>query len=55
MSEGLSAVEVGKEIGEQSHHAKDGGRHDRVLSIAAAVLLAVVTLIAAWSGYSAAK
>jgi hypothetical protein len=56
--EGLSAGEVGKEIAE---HAKHGGeRHadasrDRLVSIAEAVLLSIVTLAVAWSGYSAAK
>ena len=57
MGEGLSAVEVGKELGE---HAKHGGghdqhRHDRRISIAEAVVLSLVTILAAWTGYSAAK
>lgn len=52
MGEGLSATEVGKEIGEHAHHH---GVHDRVISIVEAVLLSIVTIIAAWSGYSAAK
>ena len=56
MSEGLSAAEVGKEI---SHHAKHGGggheRRDRLITIAEAVLLSIVALLAAWSGYAAAK
>jgi hypothetical protein len=57
MPEGLSAEEVGKEIAE---HAKHGGgeertRHDRILSISEAVLLSDVAVIAAWSGYAAAK
>jgi hypothetical protein len=55
MGEGLSAVEVGHEI---AHHAKHSGRgdhRDRWISIAEALLLSVVTLAAAWSGYSAAK
>jgi hypothetical protein len=54
--EGLSAAEVGKEIAE--HHAEataDHSHHDRVTSIIEAVLLSVVALLAAWSGYSAAK
>ena len=57
--EGMSAEEVGKEI---AHHAAEHGgggeehdRHDRILSIAEAVLLSIVALIAAWSGYAAAK
>jgi hypothetical protein len=58
LSEGLSAAEVGKEIGEHSKHARahEGGeRHDRLIPIVEAVLLSVVALIAAWSGFSAAK
>jgi hypothetical protein len=55
--EGLSATEVGKEIGEHAEHAgaHPGGRRHQLVSIAEAVLLSVVTLTAAWSGYSAAK
>src|SRR5207244_5149796 len=56
--EGLSTAEVGKEIGEHSHHAgthQSAGRHGRVISITEAVLLSIVAIIAAWSGYSAAK
>jgi len=57
MPEGMSPQEVGKEI---AHHAKHGGgdkraRRDRVVSIAEAVLLSIVALMAAWSGYAAAK
>jgi hypothetical protein len=56
MPEGLSATEVGKGIAEHAEHAKEdhAGRH-RLISIAEAVLLSIVTLMAAWSGYSAAK
>lgn len=58
MPEGLSAQEVGKEI---AGHSKPGGRHDaherrdRLVSIAEAVLLSIVAVMAAWSGYAAAK
>ena len=58
MPEGLSAAEVGKEI---AHHGKsddEGGGHerrDRGIAIAEAILLSVVALTAAWSGYAAAK
>jgi len=57
MPEGISPEEVGKEI---AHHAQHSGReerdrHDRVLSIAEAALLSIVALMAAWSGYAAAK
>jgi hypothetical protein len=54
--EGLSPSEVGKEISEHSEHAPaDHAGRDRLLSIAEAVLLSIVALLAAWSGYSAAK
>jgi len=53
--EGLSATEVGKEIGEHAKHAGGHSRHDRAISIGEALLLSVVTIVAAWSGYSAAK
>ena len=55
MPEGLSATEVGKEIAEHSEHAVDDARRDRTVSIIEAVLLSLVALLAAWSGYSAAK
>jgi len=59
--EGLSASEVGKEIAEHHEHttAKDvpaeHAERDRWVAIIEAVLLSVVALLAAWSGYSAAK
>jgi hypothetical protein len=59
MPEGLSANEVGKEIGEHAAHAGQHGeahdRRDELISIGEAVLLSIVTIVAAWSGYSAAK
>jgi hypothetical protein len=58
MAEGLSAAEVGKEIGEHGRHGADGAdgdRHSRLLSITEAVLLSLVALLAAYSGYAAAK
>jgi hypothetical protein len=58
VAEGLSPTEVGKEIGEHAAHSAghaERHRHDRLISIVEAVLLSVVTLTAAWSGYSAAK
>ena len=58
MSEGLSPQEVGKGIAEKAKHGrdhKDAERRDRLLSIAEAVLLSIVALLAAWSGYAAAK
>ena len=55
MAEGLSASEVGKEIGEHAKHADPHEQRDRLISITEAVLLAVVALLAAWSGYAAAQ
>jgi hypothetical protein len=62
MPEGLSTSEVGKEIAEHGEHAEDresGTRdhaiRDRWIAIAEAVMLSVVALLAAWSGYCAAK
>jgi hypothetical protein len=60
--EGLSAAEVGKEIAEHKKHAehKEHGEHtdngqDRWLSIVEAVVLSVVAVLAAYSGFAAAK
>jgi hypothetical protein len=56
--EGLSAAEVGKEIAEHKKHGaahEEGERHDRWLSIVEALLLSVVAVLAAYSGYAAAK
>lgn len=57
MAEGLSATEVGKEIGEHKHAEatppKD--RKDRLLSVTEALLLSLVAVLAAYSGYAAAK
>ena len=59
MPEGLSAAEVGKEIAEHKKHTKAAGvehdRHDRWLSIIEALLLSFVAVLAAYSGYAAAK
>ena len=62
MPEGLSPAEVAKEIGEHRQHAEhhehaspDHAARDRVISIVEALLLSIVALLAAWSGYSAAK
>ena len=56
MPEGLSPSEVGKEIAEHAgrrQQARD--RYFRNISIVEAVLLSIVALLAAWSGYAAAK
>ena len=58
MPEGPSAQEVDKEIVEHAKADGDGDAHerrDRLVSIAEAVLLSIVALLAAWSGYAAAK
>jgi hypothetical protein len=54
MGEGLAATEVGKELAQHARHPPHE-RRDRMLSIAEAVLLSIVALLAAWSGYAAAK
>jgi hypothetical protein len=63
MPEGLSPAEVSKEIAEHkersAHEAEteheQPARHDRRLSIAEALLLSLVAVLAAYSGYAAAK
>jgi len=58
VAEGLSPVEVGKEIGEHgkhSAHAAAEDRRDRLLSVAEALLLSLVAVLAAYSGFAAAK
>jgi hypothetical protein len=57
--EGLSAAEVGKEIAEHKERSKPKpeaeDHQDRWLSILEAVLLSMVAVLAAYSGYAAAK
>jgi hypothetical protein len=59
--EGLSPSEVGKEIAEHRARAAERGPtaerkgHDRLITIVEATLLAVVAVLAAWSGFAAAK
>ena len=58
MPEGLSPAEVGKEIAEHKKHAaaeQEDGHQERWLSIVEAVLLSLVAVLAAYSGYAAAK
>jgi hypothetical protein len=65
LPEGLSPSEVGKEISEHreraeraEHNGNDGreaGGHDRRIIIIEAILLAVVAVLAAWSGFASAK
>jgi hypothetical protein len=53
----LSAPEVGKEIAEHSRRSEPASEHrrDRLLSITEAILLSLVAVLAAYSGYAAAK
>jgi hypothetical protein len=55
--EGLSAVEVGKGLSEHAEADEEAREKNlnRAISIFEAVLLAVVAVLAAWSGYAAAK
>ena len=53
--EGLSAAAVGKEIAEHRRAEDDAARRGRWISITEAVLLSVVAVFAAYSGYCAAK
>jgi hypothetical protein len=57
LPEGLSPAEVGKEIAEHKERseAEEAEHHDRWLSIIEAVLLSMVAVLAAYSGYAAAK
>jgi hypothetical protein len=55
---GLSPSEVGKEIAEHRHRSAEHGEatgQDRWVTIVEALLLAVVAVLAAWSGYASAK
>jgi hypothetical protein len=55
---GLSPSEVGKEIAEHRHHTADPDEatgRDRIITIIEAILLAVVAVLAAWSGYASSK
>ena len=54
---GLSPSEVGKEIAEHHHHhdPDEATGRDRVITIVEAILLAVVAVLAAWSGYASSK
>jgi hypothetical protein len=57
VAEGISPAEVGKEISEHRKHADTDEEtgSTRVFTIIEAVLLAVVAVLAAWSGYASAK
>jgi hypothetical protein len=65
MPEGLDPVETGRKLHEHTHEeaeraaARDADkaeeRHSRILQTGEAILLALVTIAAAWAGYAAAK
>jgi hypothetical protein len=57
MPEGLSPIEAGKKLHEHTSepHQPDATRHSRAVQIGEALLLSLVTIAAAWSGYAAAK
>jgi hypothetical protein len=64
MAEGLNPIEAGKKLHEHGEGAHRSGssegdgessRHSRVVQICEALLLALVTITAAWAGYSAAR
>ena len=57
MPEGLSPIEAGKQLHEHTsepHQPGGGNRHSRTVQIGEALLLSLVTIAAAWSGYAAA-
>src|SRR5512132_151234 len=60
MPEGLSPIEVGKQVHEhttkphQPAASAGANRHSRTVQIGEALLLSLVTIAAAWSGYAAA-
>lgn len=57
MGESLSPVEVAREAQKHQEHSKAHGQpagHWRIVQVAEAVLLAAVTVMAAWSGFAAA-
>jgi hypothetical protein len=66
MPEGLDPIETGKKLHEhgEAHDKQAEGkenqdtteeRHSRIIQISEAVLLSIVTITAAWAGYSAAR
>ena len=60
LPEGLSPSEVGKEIAEhrkhaEEHEADEHARRDQWISIVEAVILSFVAVLAAYSGFAAAK
>ncbi len=63
MAEGLNPIETGKKLhehgeaanertAEEGSHGGSEDRHSRIVQICEAALLALVTITAAWAGYS---
>jgi hypothetical protein len=65
MAEGLNPIETGRKLHEHGEapegteggesQGESGSRHSRIVQIGEALLLALVTVTAAWAGYSAAR
>jgi hypothetical protein len=55
MAEATSNVEIAHKIHEASHHRSSGDHRQQWVEIVEAVVLAVVAVATAWSGYQAAK
>ena len=58
MPEGLSTPEVAKQIGEHAHSSGEGAQsvgRERAATIIEAALLAIVAVLAAYSGYASSK
>ena len=61
MPEGLSPIEAGKQLHEHNKESHEpapstgSDRHSRIVQVGEALLLSLVTIAAAWSGYAAAK
>jgi hypothetical protein len=66
LAEGLDPIEAGKKLhehgesadqgsGDDAGHGNGSARHSRIVQICEALLLALVTITAAWAGYSAAR
>ena len=56
MPEVTSNVEVAHKIQEQSHHGSpSGGRREGWIEVFEAVVLALVAILTAWSGFQASK
>jgi hypothetical protein len=66
MPEGLDPIETGRKLHEhgeahdqqaeeKEHRDAASERHSRIIQISEAVLLSIVTITAAWAGYSAAR